>query len=96
MVLAFIHFIGGSSDDRNLHQYADIIKLLFSSPLCVFLTGSAVYADTVTIAVTPGTLDAVDTVVSNDVSSLRRILIEWMEAWNIASLKSRPSLYPLQ
>ncbi|MDC8448001.1 MAG: substrate-binding domain-containing protein [Nitrospira sp.] len=47
---------------RYLHQQADSIKLFLSTVLCAFLTGSAVYAGTVTIAVTPGTLDAVDTI----------------------------------
>lgn len=62
MVLALIPFISGGSDDRNLYQHADIIKLILSTVLCVFLTGSAVYADTLTIAVTSGTLDVVDTI----------------------------------
>lgn len=47
---------------RHLHQRADIIKLLLSTLLFVLLTGFPVYAGTVTIAVIPGTLDAVDTI----------------------------------
>lgn len=47
---------------RSLTQHSGIISMFLGAALCIFLTGSAVHAGTVTIAVTPGTLDAVDTI----------------------------------
>lgn len=47
---------------RCLHQHTGIINMLLGTTLCIFLTGSLVHAGTVTIAVTPDTLDAIDTI----------------------------------
>lgn len=47
---------------RHLHHDAGIIKMCISTTLGVLLTGSAVHAGTITIAVTPGSLDAVETI----------------------------------
>ena len=47
---------------RYLNQHTKIMKMLLGPMVYIFLTGSPVYAGTVTIAVTPGTLDAVDTI----------------------------------
>ena len=45
-----------------VHQRAGIMTLGLSLALCLWLTGLPVHAGTVTIAVTPATLDAVDTI----------------------------------
>ncbi len=47
---------------RHLYRHTGMINMFRSVVLCVFLTETPAYAGTVTIAVTPGTLDAVDTI----------------------------------
>ncbi len=46
---------------QHLYRHTRMINMFLSAALCVFLTEAPAYAGTVTIAVTPGTLDAVDT-----------------------------------
>jgi ABC-type molybdate transport system substrate-binding protein len=47
---------------RYLTQHIGILNMLLGTTLYIFLTGSLVHAGTVTIAVTPSTLDAVDSI----------------------------------
>jgi molybdate transport system substrate-binding protein len=57
-----INFIDEAVMTRHIRQHTGILKMCLSATLGVWLTGSAVYAGTVTIAVTPGAMDAVDTI----------------------------------
>lgn len=47
---------------RDLPQHTEKTKMCLSAALGILLTGSPIYAGTVTIAVTPGAIDAVDVV----------------------------------